>query len=257
MLAALRSLLSNDAVLAGALASAPTVLVFAGTREATGKTLRAAPITVQAKRVDSDGELALARYAGALTSVDELNRQASGWGLISVDPTRGIVRRIPLVASIQGTLVPTLALEMLRVAYRAPSVRVTASGRSVTGVTVGAIAVRTEDDGAVRPYFSRHRADRFVSAIDVLEGRVDASLLRKQLVLIGPTAIALEELQDTPIGERMSGAEIQAQLLENLLDGTLLRRPPGRRAPRRCSSCWSALSWCGRRAACTRSTRHC
>ena len=223
--AALRSLITNDAVLAGALASAPTVLVFVGTREATGMTLRAAPITVQTKRADSDGELALTRYAGALTSIDELNRQASGWGLISVDTTRGIVRRIPLVASIQGTLVPTLALEMLRVAYRAPSLRVTASGRSMTGVTVGAIGARTEADGAVRPYFSRHRADRFVSAIDVLEGRVDPALLRKQLVLVAPTAIGLQELHDTPIGERMSGSEIQAQLLENLLDGSSLIRP--------------------------------
>ena len=44
-------------------------------------------------------------------------------------------------------------------------------------------------------------------------------------MLIGPTAIGMEALQDTPIGERMSGSEIQAQLLENLLDGTLLRRP--------------------------------
>ena len=60
----------------------------------------------------------------------------------------------------------------------------------------------------------------------MLEGRVDPALLKKQLVLIGPTAIGLQELQDTPIGERMSGSEIQAQLLENLLDGSLLRRPP-------------------------------
>ncbi|HEX7435811.1 MAG TPA: CHASE2 domain-containing protein, partial [Caldimonas sp.] len=226
VVAALRSLISHDAVLAGALASSPSVLAFVGTSEATRTPLRAAPITVQTKRADGDAaELAIARHAGALTSIDELNRQASGWGLISVDPTRGIVRRIPLVASVQGTLVPALAIEMLRVAYRAPSIRLTAAGASVTGLDVGAVRLRTEKDGAVRVYYSRHRADRFVSAIDVLEDRVDPALLRKQMVLIGPTAFGLQELQDTPIGERMSGSEIQAQLLENLLDGTLLHRP--------------------------------
>ena len=226
VLAALQSLVSNDAVLAGALASAPAVLVFAGSAEATRTPLRTAPITVLARRNgDAVGELAVARHGGALTSIDELNRQASGWGLISVDTTRGIVRRMPLVASVQGTLVPTLAVEMLRVAYRAPSIRLTAAGASVTGLVVGDSRVRTENDGAVRVYYSRHRGDRFVSAIDVLEDRVDPALLRKQMVLIGPTAIGLQELQDTPIGERMSGSEIQAQLLENLLDGTLLHRP--------------------------------
>lgn len=222
---ALRSLLSNDAVLANALASAPAVLVVAGTDEKTSTVLRAAPVTVQARAPDPRG-LDIAAHTGALASIDELNRQASGWGLISIDTTRGIVRRLPLVASIQGTLVPALAVEMLRVAYGASTVRLATSGRAVTSLSVGGVRVRTEADGAVRPYFSRHRADRFVSAVDVLQGRVDPALLRRQLVLIGPTAIGFQELHDTPIGERMSGSEIQAQVLENLIDGTSLRRPP-------------------------------
>ena len=223
---ALQGLLSNDAVLAGSLASAPTVLAFVGTAEASRTPLRASPILVEAKRAAGDAAgMAVVHHAGALTSIDELNRQASGWGLISVDATRGIVRRIPLVASVQGTLVPTLAVEMLRVAYHAPVIRLTAAGGSLTGLSVGATRVPTEKDGAVRIYYSKHRADRFVSAVDVLEDRVDPALLRKQMVLIGPTAFGLQEIQDTPIGERMSGSEIQAQLLENLLDGTLLHRP--------------------------------
>jgi serine phosphatase RsbU (regulator of sigma subunit) len=61
--------------------------------------------------------------------------------------------------------------------------------------------------------------------VDVLDGRVHEADLRGQLVLIGLTGVALQEYQNTPIGERMSGSEIHAQLLENLLDGTLLRRP--------------------------------
>ena len=226
VIAALRSLLSNDSVLAGSLALAPSVLAFAGTADATWAPLRAPPVTVRTTGTARDAtEMAVVRYAGAVTSIDELNSQASGWGLISVDTTRGIVRRIPLVASVQGTLVPTLAVEMLRVAYHAPVIRLTEAAGSVTGLSVGQTRVKTEKDGAVRVYYSRHRADRFVSAIDVLEDRVDSALLHKQMVLIGPTAFGLEVLQDTPIGERMSGSEIQAQLLENLLDGTLLHRP--------------------------------
>ena len=54
--------------------------------------------------------------AGVLTSIDELDRAAAGRGLVSVEPAGGVIRRIPLVASIDGTLVPALAVEMLRVA---------------------------------------------------------------------------------------------------------------------------------------------
>ena len=91
VVAALRGLLSNDAVLA-----------FAGTADASWSPLRAAPITVRAIRAagDDDTEMAVVRHAGALTSIDELNSQASGWGLISVDSTRGIVRRITAVVGL-------------------------------------------------------------------------------------------------------------------------------------------------------------
>jgi adenylate cyclase len=136
-----------------------------------------------------------------------------------------VIRRIPLVVSVDGTLVPTLALEMLRVAMRMPALRLTATDAAVASVSVGGRVVATESDAAVRVYFSPRRADRLVSALDVLEGRVDPALLERRMVLIGLAGVGLLEYQDTPIGERMSGTEVHAQLLENLIDDTLLRRP--------------------------------
>ena len=226
---ALRALPTHDAQLAKAVAAAPAVLVVAGTAEPTRQTLRAAPVTVHGMAPPSSDatapRLALPEYPGAVTSIDELDSQAGGWGLISAESSRGVIRRMPTVASIDGTLLPSLAVEMLRVAQRAPSLRLAVSGSEVRSVTVGRLNVPTEADGAVRVYFSPHLAQRFVSAVDVLDGQVRESELRGQLVLIGLTGVALQEYQNTPIGQRMSGSEIQAQLMENLLDGTLLQRP--------------------------------
>jgi adenylate cyclase len=217
---ALRALPTHDSQLARALSQAPAVLVVAGTAEPTPHALRAAPVTVH-----GSGNTPVPEYPGALTSIDELNSRAGGWGLISTESTRGVIRRMPTVASIDGTLVPSLALEMLRVAQQAPSLRLDVSGGAVDSVGVGRLRLPTEADGTVRVYFSRHLTQRFVSAVDVLDGRVHEVDLRGQLVLIGLTGVALQEYQNTPIGERMSGSEIHAQLLENLLDGTLLHRP--------------------------------
>jgi adenylate cyclase len=227
--AALRALPTHDAQLARAMAVAPTVLVVAGTAEPTKQSLRAAPVTVQGMP-RAAGSAALAPpgvplYAGAVSSIEELDKQANGWGLISAESSRGVIRRMPTVASIGGTLLPSLALEMLRVAQQAPSLRLAVSGSEVSSVTVGRLHVPTEADGAVRVYFSPHVAQRFVSAVDVLDGRVREAELRGQLVLIGLTGVGLQEYLNTPIGERMSGSEIHAQLMENLLEGTLLRRP--------------------------------
>jgi serine phosphatase RsbU (regulator of sigma subunit)/CHASE2 domain-containing sensor protein len=223
---ALRALPTHDSQLAKAMAAAHTVLAVAGTSEAGQKALRAAPVMRQLTKDSAEiAPLRLPEYAGALTSIDELDSRAEGWGLISAEATRGVIRRMPTVASIQGTLIPSMALEMLRVAQGVPALKLAVTGNVVNGLTVGRIKLPTEADGTVRVYFSPHLAQRFVSAVDVLDGKVRESELRGQLVLIGLTGVALQEYQNTPIGERMSGSEIQAQLMENLLDGSLLHRP--------------------------------
>ena len=227
---ALGALPSNDTALARALAAAPSVLVVAGMPDATGMTLRATPVAVRGTAVGAGASSLpiaplVASHGGVLTSLDELDRAAKGRGLISADPSRGVIRRMPLVVSVDGTLVPTLATEMLRVALQVPMLRLVTSGTRVTAVAAGELVVPTEADGAVRVYFSPRRGDRLVSAVDVLAGRVEPSHFEHKLVLIGLAGIGLLEYQDTPIGERMSGTEVNAQLLENLVGHTLLNRP--------------------------------
>ena len=59
----------------------------------------------------------------------------------------------------------------------------------------------------------------------MLEGRADPDRLRQRLVIVAVTGLGLGEYHYTPVGERMPGSEIHAQLLENLYEGTLLTRP--------------------------------
>ena len=124
-----------------------------------------------------------------------------------------------------GTLVPALAVELLRVARGETALVVQADGTAVRSVDIGRLVVRTDADGSVRPWFAPRQPKRFVSAVDVVQGQVDAAAFKGQIVIVGPTAVGLEDFQDTPLGQRMPGSEIHAQLIENLLDGTLLMRP--------------------------------
>jgi serine phosphatase RsbU (regulator of sigma subunit) len=225
----LAALPSSDTMLARSLAAAPTVLAITGSAERTGMPLRAPPFGVLDSVAAPIGAPAPAprvmRYAGVLTSIDELDRAAVGRGLISVVPEGGIIRRIPLAASVDGTLVPTLAIEMIRVALGAPPLRLRVAADAVEGVEAGAFFAATEADGAGRVYFSPSSTDRYVSAIDILDGRFDPEQLREKLVLIGVTGVGMIEDKNTPLGVPMPGVEIHAQLLENLFDQTLLTRP--------------------------------
>ena len=224
--AELAALPTHDALLARALAATPSVLAVAGMPEPTGMPLRAAPFVVQNPAgANAVADLDVERFAGALVSIEEINAAASGWGLISADPAGGVIRRIPMVADVGGTLIGTLAIEMFRVAARAPALRLVASGSAIRGIAIGNAFVATEADGYARLYFSRRHPGRFVSAVDVLQGRANSEQLAQKLVLIAVTGVGLGDYYATPVGERMPGSEVHAQLIENLYEGTLLHRP--------------------------------
>ena len=218
----LSALPSHDEDLAAALRATPSVLGIAGSYAVTGMALRA-PAFIRA--ADGAASLKITHYDAVSTSIDMLDRAAPGHGLLSVNPSGGTIRRIPLVFDVGGTLAPALSIEMLRVAVRAPALRLFGEGTAVRGIGIGDAVVPTEPDGAVRPYYSPRDPRRFVAAIDVLEGRVDPERLQRKLVLIATTALGLGDYHYTPSGFSMPGAEIHAQLLENVYDGTLLRRP--------------------------------
>ncbi|MCK9249116.1 MAG: adenylate/guanylate cyclase domain-containing protein [Solirubrobacteraceae bacterium] len=61
--------------------------------------------------------------------------------------------------------------------------------------------------------------------VDVLRGRVDASLLRDRIVVVGATAPSLKDVQVTPTddGRPLAGPEIQADVVATVLRGVPLR----------------------------------
>jgi serine phosphatase RsbU (regulator of sigma subunit) len=220
----LSRLRGNDTVLAEAIRGRPVVLGIAGLEgEGPGATteVRHAPV----RSIGGDPAPFLRRFPAALGSVNEIDRAAVGHGLTSVDLERGVVRRVPLLAWVADGLVPTLGLEMLRVGDGAPPISVRVSAAGIQTVGVGAFVAPSEPDGSAWVHYSRHDPDRFVSAADVLAAQADASLFQGRLVLIGVTALGLSDHLATPVGDHMSGVEVHAQLIENLVEGSLLSRP--------------------------------
>lgn len=226
---ALGGLPSSDTELARAIAAGPVVLGLAGTPDRTGREPLAPPFLVTDRTKEDHPATSVAaslpRHAGALTNIDELDRVAAGHGLISAGPSDDVIRRMPLAVRIDDRFVPSLAIEMLRVALRAPEIRLVVDGSSVERIAVGDFVAPTEPDGELRIYYSRRDVRRYVSAIDVFDGTVDPLRLQQKLVLIGTTGLAIVDFQNTPLGARMPGSEIHAQVLENLYDQTWLIRP--------------------------------
>ena len=212
----------HDAVLAASIRAAPVVLGVAGVEE--GVVFAAARWTPSLQK-GADARGYLRHYASTLRSLPEIDAAARGHGLLSADTEAGVVRRVPMVARVGTIPVLPLSLETLRLASGEPLFVVRSGAAGIEAVEIGDLAVPTQSDGRLWVHYTPHDASRFISAADVLGGQADHAQLERKLVLVGVTGLGLIDYQTTPLGERMPGIEIHAQVLENVYDGALLMRP--------------------------------
>jgi CHASE2 domain-containing sensor protein len=212
----------HDRRFADALRETRSVLAVAGT---SGRGVNARGGFPPARIEGADPLPRLRRFDSLIRSTPVIDRAAAGHGVISADAHDVIIRGLPMAVAIQGAIAPTLGLEMIRIAAGESAVRVRAGTAGVSAVGTGDIAVPTDPDGHAWIRYSRHDPSRFVSAADVLEGRVDPQHITGKLVLVGLTGLALVDYPATPVDARVPGAEIHAQLIENMFDGDYLTRP--------------------------------
>ncbi|SFM27410.1 SpoIIE family protein phosphatase [Rugamonas rubra] len=229
----LAALPSNDQALAAAMRRAPVVLAVAGFDYAAAGSrdvLRAWPVRLTMAGA-ALGALPphVPRYPRALGSLQLLQAAASGQGLVSADLEKGVVRRVPLLGAVGGTLVPGLSLELLRVATGADAVEIHAGPDGVRAIAVGDLRVATRADGAVWVNYSAPAPQRYISALDLMQGRLAPDALRDKIVIVALTGLGLADYKTNARGDLLPGVDVHAQLIESFFDGAQLRRPAAMR----------------------------
>lgn len=168
----------------------------------------------------------LPRYPGLLRNVPALEQAAAGRGLFTISPERdGVVRRVPTVLNVGGRLAPSLTIELLRVLTGAPTILVRSDADGIKSVALPHVEILTDPLGRIWVPFAQHEPDRYVSAVDILNGTVPRGRLAGKIVLVGTSAVGLLDNKTTPLERSMPGVEVHAQVLEGALSGTLLREP--------------------------------
>lgn len=173
---------------------------------------------------------ALQEFRYGERSLPVIDAAASGRGLFNADLENGVVRRVPLVAMVAGLPLLSMPLEALRVAAGEPFFGLTTDASKRLQVVIGDLAIPAQADGSLFVHYAGHSPARYLSAIDVLEGRDDPDLIAGRIVLVGVIGEGLVDQQLIPNGERVPGVEIHAEVLENIFDGALLYRPAFARA---------------------------
>lgn len=223
--AKLRALPSNDQILADAMRQSRVVLGESGLPYVIAELDNSLPVTGLAMRGEEPQRF-LFEFPGLLRNVPVLEHAAAGRGLFTIKPERdGIVRRVPMIMQAQGTTMPSLTFEMLRVATGAGTILIKAEKAGVQSVGVRGFEIPTDHNGQLWVHFAHHDPDIYVSAVDVLEGRVPQDKIAQKLILIGTSATGLYDLKTTPVSPAMPGVEIHAQVLESALTGAVVSQP--------------------------------
>lgn len=214
---------SNDAVFAESIGKSRVVLGMSHADQETVVTFRETPVAQSA-----DPRPFLWHYRGIVANLPELNDAAAGRGVFSLQPdVDGIVRRLAAIVTIQQKIVPSLDIEILRVALGQPSYTIHAS--PFAGVSSISIARNSIETDRRSSFWIRYKASdpaQYVSAVDVLDGKAPVNAINGHIILIGTSAQGLNDIRKTPFGD-MAGVEIHAQALDTVLSGTVLQRPAG------------------------------
>lgn len=229
---ALHAELDDDAQLATALRGAGDVVLahffeFGGTPAAQLATTPLPEMTVMlAGGATLATTPALRHGTKVRVPIPVLAAATAGTGHINFAPDPdGSYRRVPIGIGAGDRLVPSLGLELLRVYLGEGAARATITPAGVTVARIGDHELPVDGAGQLwLDFLGPPGTIPQVSAAAVLAGRVPADVLAGRIALVGFTAMGFDEVP-TPFAAVSPGVELQATVLDNVLEGRALRRP--------------------------------
>lgn len=243
-LAQLRPELDYDAQLKQAIDGRQVVLGYYFTSDREGGKSGALPAPVMEKKALQSRPIKFYAWNGYGANIEQFADVAKLSGYFNVIPSEdGAVRFMPLLSEYDGQYYETLSLAMYRLLSGMPEIKPGFPSQSVVPKDHPALDhvalvradgmqqnIPVDDKVAILvPYRGRGGpaggSFQYLSAVDVMKGRVDAAALQGKVVLVGTTAPGLMDLRNTPVGEVYPGVEAHANVISALMDGTLKVRP--------------------------------
>jgi adenylate cyclase len=223
--AKLKALPSNDQIFADAIAASRVVLGESGSPDELSAVDKTLPVTGLAT-LGEEPQRFMFEFPGLLRNTRVLEHAAAGRGLFTIRPERdGIVRRVPMIMLAQGQTMPSLSFEMLRVATGSGTILIKAEKAGIKSLGIKNFQLPTDRNGQLWVHYARNDASIYVPAINVLEKTVAPEMIAGKLVLIGTSAVGLNDIKTTPVSRAMPGVEIHAQVLESALTGEVISQP--------------------------------
>jgi serine/threonine-protein kinase len=162
--------------------------------------------------------------ADLIQPYEELSRKASALGHTNIIAAGdGVVRKLPLLISFQARNFLAFALQVAR---KHAGVRLKDIRAGSGGIDLKRKFIPTEKDHSLFIDFSGQSANiRQISFLDFMDGKILPETFHGKVVLVGVTAAGIYPRYKTPINPSVSGVEIAANVVENIINDEFISRP--------------------------------
>ncbi len=166
--------------------------------------------------------------SGVQCSVRKLRQASAAEGFLNAAPDRdGLLRRIPLVIEYRGNTYPSLALAGYLVSRRIDNVQLWTGSSGSMSLRMRDVEIPVDSKADLLLRFRRRGALTRFSAADVLKGNVPKPGLQDKIVVVGLTALGLQDVVPTTVDALLPGVEVHATAIDNLLQNDGFRAPRG------------------------------
>jgi len=157
----------------------------------------------------------------------EIARAAAALGHVSSHADMDGVMRWEILALKHGDdAYPSLALQVARIAQGKRQEDLGLFGGSNIRIGERFIPVDLSNRTLIN-YYGPEMSFPYISAADLLSGRIKADVLTGKVVMIGTSALATYDQKVSPFSADMPGVEKNATVVENILTGTFMSKSPG------------------------------
>ena len=235
--------LDYDGLFAKSIENRPVVLGYYLTSDRDGRASGVLPQPVMDGKLLQGRPIKFTSWNGYGANLEVLAKAVPIGGFFnSITEGDGVVRSIALLAEHNGSYYESLSLAMFRMLVGLPAVEpgfpkdrfLSRNYQGLDSILLkqGGVTLAIPVDERVAtlvPFRGRGGASggsfRYVSASDLLAGRVLAGTLKGKIVLLGTTAPGLLDLRVTPVGETYPGVETHANVISGFLDGKVFVKP--------------------------------
>lgn len=218
----------EDDIFAKSLAANQSVLALGFLpRKETANKLPPPALTLTSQEMS---QLDITRAIGYISNIPILQQASTGGGFINIFPdSDGIIRRSPLIIEYEGGVYPALSLQAVMAFLGEKMTLVTPNyhdTKKLEGIALGSRVIPTDDKGQVLiPFIGGSYTFPYYSATDILHGNIPKDALLGKILFVGTSATGLGDLQPTSIENPFPGVEIQATLVNGILENDFSYKP--------------------------------